>query len=138
MKVILRTFIINSAAIWILNKLLESFIVPDLQSLLAAAVVLTLANLIIRPVVKLITLPINILTLGLFSGISNLATLYLTVKLIPGLSLTPTSFPGLVLGNFAIPKTTIPKPGTLIIATIILSLIYNLIHDTINWLFNKQ
>ena len=137
MKTILKAFIISSIALWLLDKLFESFVIRDLQSLLAAALVLTFANLIIRPVVKLITLPINILTLGLFSGIANLATLYLTIKLTPGLSLSTTNFPGLILGEFTIPKIIIPKLGTLVLVNIGFSLIYNLIHNVLDWLFSE-
>jgi putative membrane protein len=49
------------------------------------AVVLGLVNAIIRPVVKVLTLPISILTLGLFSLLVNLGMFYLAAAFIPGI-----------------------------------------------------
>jgi putative membrane protein len=49
------------------------------------AIVLGLVNAIIRPVVKILTLPISILTLGLFSLLVNLGMFYLAAAFIPGI-----------------------------------------------------
>ena len=122
MKRILRAFIINSAAIWILDKLLESFIIENLESMLAAAALLTLVNFSIRPIAKLITLPLNALTLGLFSWVINAAILYLVIWLIPGIALAPLQLPGMRL----------PQLGTLAAITVALSLICK----TFNWVFS--
>jgi putative membrane protein len=51
--------------------------ITDFKTAVIAAVVLGLINLIIRPVVKLFTLPINILTLGLFTLVINAAMIML-------------------------------------------------------------
>jgi putative membrane protein len=47
------------------------------------AVVLGLVNAIVRPVVKVLTLPISIITLGLFSLLVNLGMFYLAAAVIP-------------------------------------------------------
>ncbi len=54
-------------------------------SAVIAAVVLAVMNAVVRPVVKVLSLPINILTLGLFSLVINAAMLYLVAALVPGL-----------------------------------------------------
>ena len=74
-------------------RLLASFTVGGSGNLLTAAIVLTLANMVVRPVVKLVTLPLNVLTLGLFSGIAGLVTLYITTRLVPGVSISAGRFP---------------------------------------------
>lgn len=53
-----------------------------------AAVVLAFANAIIRPIVKVLTLPITILTLGLFSLVINAAMLYLVAAVVDGVHTT--------------------------------------------------
>lgn len=53
-----------------------------------AAVVLAFANAIIRPVVKLLTLPITILTLGLFGLVVNAGILYVVAALVDGVHTT--------------------------------------------------
>ncbi len=55
--------------------------------LLEAAVVLALVNLIVRPLVALLTLPINLLTLGLFGWVVSALMLWLTSAIVPGFHL---------------------------------------------------
>lgn len=50
------------------------------------AIVLGLVNGIIKPVVQVLTLPITVVTLGLFSLVINLAMFYLAAAFIPGVS----------------------------------------------------
>ncbi len=52
--------------------------------LLEAAVVLALVNLIVRPLVALLTLPITVLTLGLFGWVVAALMLWLTSAIVPG------------------------------------------------------
>lgn len=50
------------------------------------AIVLGIVNAVIKPVVKLLTLPISIVTLGLFSLLVNLGMFYLAAAVIPGVT----------------------------------------------------
>jgi putative membrane protein len=54
------------------------------SSALIAAIVLGALNLFIRPVLFVLTLPITILTLGLFSFVINASLVMLTSYLVPG------------------------------------------------------
>lgn len=49
-----------------------------------AAIVLGLVNLIIRPIVRLLTLPLNLITLGLFGWVINAGMLWLVSLVVPG------------------------------------------------------
>ena len=71
-----------------------------LLSALLTAVILALVNMIIRPIVKVLTLPINILTLGLFSLIINAAMLWIVDHFVKGFSVS--GFWGYFLGALAI------------------------------------
>lgn len=71
-----------SITAWLLQPLgvvIESFWVA-----LVAAVVLALINAFLKPVLQVLTLPINILTLGLFSIILNALLILLVDALVPG------------------------------------------------------
>ena len=75
-----------------LTVLLTAYFVPGfkvsgLGGALIASVVIGLANLLIRPFLLFITLPINILTLGLFTWVVNAATLRLAAFFSPGFSI---------------------------------------------------
>jgi len=77
---------------WIVNTLallLVANVVPNIHyrswvTLAIAAAVLGLLNVLVRPILYLITLPITILTLGLFLVILNAVMLKLAAALVPG------------------------------------------------------
>ena len=82
MKIFLH-WLISAAAIGI-----AAYIVPgvtiDPISALIAAVVLGALNLFIRPIIVILTLPINVVTLGLFSLVINASLVLLATYLVPG------------------------------------------------------
>ena len=69
---------------------IAAYIVPNVDvtfmGAVIAAVVLGALNLIIRPVLLLLTLPINLLTLGLFSLVVNAALVLAASSVVPGFS----------------------------------------------------
>jgi putative membrane protein len=78
-------WIISTIAILIAAYLLPGVTVT-LIGALVLAVVLGIINVFIKPVVFLLTLPINILTLGLFSLVINALLILLAAKIVPGFS----------------------------------------------------
>ncbi len=88
MKLILR-IIINAIAIWVTSLVLSGFSFEgNILSLIVVGIIFGLVNAIIRPIVKLLTLPINVVTLGLFTLVINTVMLMLTVWLSGSVSLT--------------------------------------------------
>ena len=94
---------------WILNTLALfgiSYFVPGINAsswvaLAIAAAVLGLLNAIVKPVLFWLTIPITILTLGLFLIVINAAVLGLAAFLVPGFSIDgflPAAIGGLILG----------------------------------------
>jgi putative membrane protein len=68
---LLITWLINAAALFALPFLLQSVRVDSIATALIAALLLGLVNTLIRPVLVLLTLPVTLLTLGLFILIIN-------------------------------------------------------------------
>ncbi len=83
MKTIL-SWILNSAALIGLTYYLPGISVSGFGRALLVVLVLGLINTLIRPIVLLLTLPINLLTLGLFTFIINALMFWLTGWLIEG------------------------------------------------------
>jgi putative membrane protein len=67
---------LNTIAIYATTRIISGLRVPDLGGAIIAALVLGIVNAIIRPLILLLTLPINILTLGLFTLVINTIMLY--------------------------------------------------------------
>jgi len=74
---------INALALLVVSAILPGIRFDNTNTMIAAAVVLALVNTYLRPVVVLLTLPINVLTLGLFTVVINAGMLKLVSWLIP-------------------------------------------------------
>ncbi|WP_448073786.1 phage holin family protein [Georgenia yuyongxinii] len=84
MRFVVR-FLVNAAAIWLSTLVVPGIALPQTGStgalvvnLAVVAVVFTLVNMLVRPVVNLLSLPLYILTLGLFWIVVNALMLLLT------------------------------------------------------------
>ncbi|MFN2431726.1 MAG: phage holin family protein, partial [Gemmatimonadota bacterium] len=83
MKLVLR-WLLNALALWITDLLLAGIEVATLAALLVAALVIGLVNAVIRPVLLVLTIPITVLTLGLFLLVLNGLLFWLAAALVPG------------------------------------------------------
>ena len=82
---LLLRWLLNAAALWLTTEIVPGigFTEPGLWPILLAALVLGLVNAVVRPVMILLTLPLTILTLGLFLLIVNALSLGIVVALTP-------------------------------------------------------
>jgi putative membrane protein len=76
--------LIRTVAIAITAYVVPGVYVADWFAALVAAVVLGLLNSVLRPVLLVLTIPVNILTLGLFTLVINTAMVMLAAKIVPG------------------------------------------------------
>src|ERR1035437_1041293 len=77
MKIILH-WIILSVAVFVTTKIISGITLDPIWVALIVGACLTLFNMFIKPIINILTLPINIITLGLFSLVINaLLFLYL-------------------------------------------------------------
>ena len=84
---ILITWIANSLAIYAVAYLMESVELASFGTALLAGAVLTLVNLIVKPLLVLLTLPLTLITLGLFYFVVTGICLWLASVLVPGFML---------------------------------------------------
>ena len=77
-------WLVLTVAIMVTAYLLEGIHVSGFLSALLAAVVLSLLNVFFRPVLIILTLPFNILTLGLFTFVINAVLLMMVSGVISG------------------------------------------------------
>jgi len=84
---ILITIFLNALALLATAYLVPGFKVDSFTTALLAAIVIGVINTVVRPILTIITLPINLLTLGLFTFVINAVVLYLTTLVVPGLIL---------------------------------------------------
>lgn len=88
MKTLLLKWLINAVALFVVINVVPGIAVEKWQTLLAGALVIGLLNTFIRPLLLILTLPVNILTLGLFTLVINGVIFYLAAWLIEGFHVT--------------------------------------------------
>ena len=84
MKRFLIQWLVVALALWVTAYILPGVNVDSYQALAIAAIVLGLVNALIRPILTILTLPITIVTLGLFYLVVNGLTFLLASKLVSG------------------------------------------------------
>ena len=78
------TWFINAAALFAVPYLIHSVRVSNVATALIAALLLALVNTLIRPVLVILTLPVTVLSLGLFIFILNGFMFWLVAQLVDG------------------------------------------------------
>jgi len=103
---------LNTISLLIVAQLFDGFYIANFQTALLASVILSILNFIVRPILFILTIPITIITLGLFVLVINAITLMMTQSLMGN---------GFVIHSF----------GVAIIASILISIISVILHKMI-------
>ncbi len=135
MKVLLRHILINLLVLYLADLVYPGFSIPhDLKTLLTAAIIWLMLNKIVKPIIKLLFLPINLITLNLFSWAISLLTLFLLQVLVDGISISLYSFPGANFEGFVIPAMNMG----IFLSYLITSTLLNAFHGFVMWLIRKD
>jgi putative membrane protein len=81
---VLLVWILNAVALWLVDLLLPGVVLADYVSAFIAALVLGLVNAVIKPVLVILTLPVTVLTLGLFLFVLNGLLFWGVGSILPG------------------------------------------------------
>ena len=90
MNGILVRLVITSVGLWLASQLVSGIEVADTGTLLVAALLLGIVNAIVRPIAILLTIPITVLSLGLFLWFVNAAMLGLVAWMLEGFQVAGT------------------------------------------------
>ncbi|MGZ5035630.1 MAG: phage holin family protein [Usitatibacter sp.] len=97
MLMLLARWIINAAALVLVAYIYPGVHVDSFVAALLAALVLGLVNAVIRPLLVILTLPVTLLTLGLFLFVINALCFWLAAELVRGF--TVNGFGAALLGS---------------------------------------
>ncbi len=76
--------LINGLAVWIASYVLPGVNVDGFLTAIVVAVILGIANAVLKPILILLTIPITVLSLGLFIFVINALLILLVAKIVPG------------------------------------------------------
>jgi len=84
MKGFLLRLLVTALGLWVADQLLPGITITGTGALIVSALLLGIVNAVIRPVILILTLPLTVLTLGLFVLVVNGISLAIAAWLVPG------------------------------------------------------
>lgn len=134
MKGIVRNVLLYAFSLYLTQMLFEGLILHGgFQTVIIGGLLLAIGFKLIKPVLSVISLPFNMLTLGLFSMVILAFILFLVTLIYPSIEVRPFTFQGINLGGIEIHRFYV---SLLLSYTLISGTIY-LTTKLINWLFVK-
>lgn len=131
MKTIVRNVLVHALSLAALPYLFEGVrITGGITTYILAGTLLTLMSFIIKPILNLITLPINMMTFGLFSILTNTFILYLLTVIMTRIRIDAFVFKGFEFYGFVIPNLAF----NVFFAYLMCALVLSVITTFIDWL----
>ena len=131
MKRVLKHFVIDTVSLYLVSQAVTGIAFEGgLNTLFLTGFVLTLATLLVRPIINILLLPINLVTFGLFRWVTYALTLYLVTLIVDGFKLTQFHFGGFGSYWFNIPEVSL----TGLLALLAFSLSISFVSTTISWI----
>ena len=132
MKFLLKHFVIYTFSLYLLQFIVSGVVINDgLTTLFVGGLLLTGMFLILKPIMNLLSFPLNIVTLGFVSTITNILILYLLTVFVPSISILPFTFQGAHVAGFIIPRIAFSTFFAYAISAVILVLTVSLF----SWIF---
>ena len=79
-------WLVSAVALYLTSLIVDGIEIDGVIPLLFAAVTIGILNAVVRPIILLLTLPLNIVTLGLFTLVVNAGMLWMASKVVVGFS----------------------------------------------------
>jgi putative membrane protein len=95
---------ISALGLWLAQKIVPGIEIEGTGTLIAAALLLGIVNALVRPLLVVLTLPITVVTLGLFLLVVNAAMLGLVAALLDGFRIS--GFGAALLGSIVVGLTS--------------------------------
>ena len=131
MKTLARNISIYTLILFLLNQLIPGLqIAGDFGILLTGGVVLTILFLILKPILNIISFPVNMVTLGVFNVFINALLVYLLTVFVTEISIVAFTYPNMNVLGFITPVVTFNT----FFAYIYTAFVLTLINGFIRWL----
>ncbi|MBI3379180.1 phage holin family protein [Candidatus Gottesmanbacteria bacterium] len=132
MKFILKKYLLAIASIFILTQLVSSFSLSgSWQGFFYAAFIWLLLQYIVKPILNIIMLPINLITLNMSSWIIQIAIFYMWTIITPQVKISDWHFSGIHIGPITLSSLNLVKWQI----TILLAILSVLINKLLGWVF---
>lgn len=127
MKRLLIRILGTALSFYAVSYLVAGFhITPTWSAYLVASIVFVVMNWIVSPIVKLLLLPINLLTLGLFRWVASVIVLYVFDLIYSGITISAYNFTGYSSGLLSLPPLHLSLFWVLVVSSFVMSVTYSL------------
>ena len=134
MKSILRNVLLYAFSLYITSILFEGLVLQDgLRTLIIGGILLAIGFNIIKPILSIISLPFNLLSLGLFSILITAFILFIITLIYPPIEVTSFTFTGISFWGIEVHRFYV----SYLLSYCLISVTIYLITKLISWLFNK-
>src|SRR3990167_3651342 len=127
----LRPIIFSAGAFVIVCRFYPGFSFHNVNTLLLAALLFSIFYLLVRPILKILSLPLNLITFGIFGLFANAIIFYLVDTLVPGFEIRAFYYSGGELLGLSIP----PFYLNTLLSTVIGSFFASLLTSLFFWIF---
>lgn len=131
MKTILRSIIFYTISLYLVSELFSGLrITGGIQTIFLGGLILAGMSLILKPILQIVSFPINLISLGLFSFIINAGLLYLMTRFVPHISVH-----AFVLHKFAYKNVSTPQLAlNIYLSFIFLSFMVSFFTTILTWI----
>lgn len=134
MKAILRNVLLYAFALYLTQMIFKGLVLHGgIKTLIIGGILLAIGFKVIKPILSIISLPFNLLSLGLFSVFITAFILFLITLIYPPIDVRPFTFTGISFWGIEIHKFYV----SLLLSYVLISVTIYLITKLINWLFGK-
>lgn len=130
MKKYIKRWFYNTIGLGLTSFVFSGLSITSFEAILLAGLVLTIVNLIVKPIIKVILLPITIITLGMLRWVIDVISLALVIFLLDEVIIGEFNFPGFTFSGFVIPPMRFPT----IVSILTCSILYFSIRKLVRWL----
>lgn len=130
MKHLVRVFLFNVFGLWLTTQLLPTLtIIGSWQMIMIAGFVLSILMIIVKPILKILFIPINLITFGLLSWFVDVIVLFLLTIVTPQVQITAGTLPRLSWGGFVVPAIYLSYFWALVTTSVLFTVITNILHN---------
>lgn len=129
MRHYLKSLLITCTSFYIATLIVPTIMLgDDPKNILLVLGGLWVISHIIKPVFSLVLLPLNLLTLGFLSLITNIGFVFALLKFLPGFSIEAYNFPGAYIYGVVIPPVFLTAIYATILVAVIITVSQRLLH----------
>lgn len=131
MKKLLRYFLINLVSLWAATQIIPGLTYTGgAKSLIVGGIAFMAINFVLVPLLKILLLPLNLLTLGLFAWITNVLALYALTTVVSDFQLVPYTFNGANFNGLVVPAYELSP----FLVAVVASFLIGFITQFLQWL----